>query len=219
MTDTPPTSERASRRFLRTPSLGAFGGVLLFFGASSFGDTPDTRDSTTQVADYFTTNRTCVFVGCVLFALGLLGLLAVGARIGALIDAGGEPSIGRFVQSTATVAATLMLGTMVLIDASLSYVIGQEVPDMAKGLFELTLVATPIVALVLAGLVGGTAVGMLRTGVGRRWFMILSAAMAAVLVVSSVSFARSGPLSPDVQQQVMLLCLVVWLMLSGRGSR
>ena len=73
-----------------------------------------------------------------------------------------------------------------------AYVIGEEVPDMAKGFFELTLVATPIVALVLAGLVGGTALGMLRTGVGRRWFMILSGAMCIVHVVSGVSFAHSG---------------------------
>jgi hypothetical protein len=195
------------------------GGVLLFLGASSFGDTPDTRDNTAQVADYFTTNRTSVFVGCVLFALGLMALLAVGARVASLIDAGGAPAIGRFVQSVATVAVTLMLGTIVLIDASLSYVIGQEVPDMAKGFFEFTLVATPVIALVLAGFVGGTALGMSRTGIGRRWFAILSAVLAVVLAVSAVSFAHSGPFSPDVQQQVMLFSLVVWLLLSGRGMR
>jgi hypothetical protein len=219
MTETPQPPERPARHFLRAPSLGVVSGVLLFLGASSFGDTPDTRDTTTQVADYFTTNRTSVFVGCVLFAIGLLALVAVGARISCLIDAGGEPGIGRFVLSTATVAATLMLGTIVLIDASLSYVIGVEAPDMAKGLFELTLVATPIVALVLAGLIGATALGLFRTGIGRRWFAILSGALAVVLVVSGVSFARSGAFSPDVQQQVMLFCLVVWLMLSGRGMR
>ena len=207
------------RRALMAPSVGVIGGVLLFFGASSFGDTPDTRDTTTQVADYFNNNRTSVFVGCVLFTLGLLALLAVGAKVASMIDAAGEPSIGRFVQSTATVAATLMLVTIVLIDASLSYVIGQEAPDIAKGLFELTLVATPIVSLVLAGLVGGTALGMVRTGIGRRWFAILSGALAVVLVVGGVSFAHSGPFSPDVQQQVMLLSLVVWLLLSGRGTR
>jgi hypothetical protein len=207
------------RRFRRAPGLGVVGGVLLYLGASSFGDTPDTRDTTTQVADYFTTNRTSVLVGCVLFALGLLALLAVAARISSLIDAGGEPGIGRFVQSAATVAATLMLGTIVLIDASLSYVIGEEAPDMAKGLFELTLVATPIVAFILAGFIGAAAFGLFRTGIGRRWFAIVSGAMAVVLVVSGVSFAHSGPFSPDVQQQVMLLVLVVWLMLSGRGTR
>ena len=219
MSETLQSGEPAPRRRLRVPGFGVFAGMLLLFGASSFGDTPDTRDITRQVADYFTTNRTSVLVGCVLFALGLLGLLAVGAKIAVLIDAGGEPGIGRFIQSTATVAATLMLSTIVLIDASLSYVIGEEVPDMAKGLFELTLVATPVVALILAGLLGGTAVGMRRTGVGRRWFMILSAAMAALLAVTAVSFARSGPFSPDVQQQTMLFSLVVWLVLSGRGTR
>ncbi len=219
MTSAERTTGASSRRFLRPPSLGIVGGVTLYLGASSFGDTPDTRDTTTQVADYFTTNRASVLVGCVLFALGLLALLAVAARISSVIDAGGEPGIGRFVQSAATVAATLMLGTIVLINASLSYVIGEEAPDMAKGLFELTLVATPIVALILAGLFGGTALGLFRTGIGQRWFAILSGAMAVVLVVSGVSFAHAGPFSPDVQQQVMLLALVVWLLLSGSGTR
>ncbi len=111
-----------------------------------------------------------------------------------------------------------MLGTIVLIDATLSYVIGQEVPDMAKGFFELTLVATPIVALVLAGLFGATAFGLHRTGAGRRWFVILSLVLALVNVVGAASFARSV-FSPDVQQQIMLFSLVVWLVLSGRGTR
>ncbi len=219
MSDTVQSIDSASRRRLRAPGLGVWAGLLLLFGASSFGDTPDTRDTTAQVADYFTTNRTSVFIGCVLFGLGLLGLLAVGARIAVLIEAGGQPGIGRFVQSTATVAATLMLGTIVLIDASLSYVIGEEVPGMAKGFFELTLVATPVVALTLAGLLGGTALGLHRTGVGRRWYIILSTAIAVLLAVSAVSFARSGLFSPDVQQQTMLFSLVVWLVLSGRGTR
>lgn len=74
-------------------------------------------------------------------------------------------------------------------DAVVGYVIGDEAPDMAKGLFELTLVATPLIALAVAHLVG------------------------------AVSFAHSGPFSPDVQQQVYLFSLVVWLLTSGRGLR
>ena len=99
------------------------GGVLVFSGASALGDTPDTRDTTAQVASYFRTNRTTVFVGCVLFGL------------------------------------------------------------MAKGLFELTLVATPLIALALAGLVGGTALGLARASSGRRWFVILSTAIAVAHLV------------------------------------
>ena len=195
------------------------GGVLVFLGASSLGDTPDTRDTTAQVASYFRTNRTTVFVGCVLLGLGLLAVLAVCARIATLLDATGQAGIARFVQSAGTVAATLMLATVVLINASLSYVIGDEAPDMAKGLFELTLVATPLIALALAGLVGGTALGLARASSGRRWFVILSTAIAVAHLVGAVSFARSRPFSPDVQQQVYLLSLVVWLLASGRGLR
>ena len=98
---------------VRAPGLGVISGILLFLGASSFGDTPDTRDSTAKVADYFTTNRTS----------------------------------------------------------------------------------------------------------GRRWYTIVSVVIAVLLTVSACSFARSGPFSPDVQQQLMLLSLVVWLVLSGQGTR
>ena len=144
---------------------------------------------------------------------------AVCARIATVLDATGQAGIARFVQSAGTVAATLMLATVVLINASLSYVIGDEAPDMAKGLFELTLVATPLIALALAGLVGGTALGLARASSGRRWFVILSTAIAVAHLVGAVSFAHSGPFSPDVQQQVYLFSLVVWLLTSGRGLR
>jgi hypothetical protein len=40
---------------------------------------------------------------------------------------------------------------MLLIYAALSYVIGADVPEMAKGFFELTLVMSPIVAVVSCG--------------------------------------------------------------------
>ena len=201
------------------PGPGAIGGVLLFLGLSSFGDTPDTRDTTTQVAQYFTTNRASVFVGCVLFGLGLLCLLAVSGRIGTLLDAAGQASIGRLVQSAGTVAVTLFFAAMLLVYASLSYVIGTEVPDMAKGFFELTLLTTPILALPLAALVGGTAVGLRRAGLGRLWFLILSAVAVVALLVAACSYARSGSFSPDVQQQVVVLSLIVWLVASRRGVR
>lgn len=90
---------------------------------------------------------------------------------------------------------------------------------MAKGLFELTLVATPLISLALAGLVGGTALGLARAGSARRWFVILCTAITVVHLVGAASFAHSGPFSPDVQQQVYLLSLVVWLLASGRGLR
>ena len=90
---------------------------------------------------------------------------------------------------------------------------------MAKGLFELTLVATPLISLALAGLVGGTALCLARAGSARRWFVILCTAITVVHLVGAASFAHSGPFSPDVQQQVYLLSLVVWLLASGRGLR
>ena len=86
-------------------------------------------------------------------------------------------------------------------------------------MFELTLVAAPLISRALAGLVGGTALGLARTASGRRWFVILCTAITALQLVGAASFAHSGPFSPDVQQQVYLLSLVVWLFASGRGLR
>ena len=64
------------------------------------------------------------------------------------------------------------------------------------GVFELTLVATPLISLALAGLVGGTALGLAPTASARRWFVILCTAIAVVHLVGAASFAHSGPFSP-----------------------
>ena len=217
---TVPTSRRVAHSGrLRAPGFGIAGALLLWLGASSFGDTPDTRDTTTAVAHYFTTNRTNVLVGAALFGAGLLCLLAVSSRVAAQLECAGQPVIGRFAHSAATIAVAMLLGTVVLIDAGLSYVIGAEAPETAKGLFELTLMATPIAGLALAASTGAIAIGLVRSRSRRRWFCALTGATAVVLAVTACSFAESGPFSPDVQQQVLLTVLVVWLAASPRSQR
>ena len=216
VTTTHPVTQ--SRR-VRAPGFGIAGAVLLWLGASSFGDTPDTRETTAAIADYFIANRTNVLVGAVLFGAGLLCLLAVSSRVAAQLESAGQPGIGRFAHGAATISVAMLLGTVVLIDAGLSYVIGAEAPDAAKALFELTLVATPIAGLALAASMGAIAIGLVRSGSGRRWFRALTGAAAVAFAVTACSFAASGPFSPDVQQQVLLMVLVVWLAASGRGRR
>jgi len=93
--------------------------------------------------------------------------------------------------------------------------VGAEAPESAKALFELTLVATPVLALPLATLPAVVSYAVLRDGMAPRWFGALSALAAVALAVPAVGFARSGPLSPDVGQQILFATLSIWLVVAG----
>jgi hypothetical protein len=67
----------------------------------------------------------------------------------------------------------------------------------------------------MAMLPAAVSYAVLRTGVAPRWFGALSAVAAVALAVPSVGFARSGPLSPDVGQQILFATLSIWLVLAG----
>ncbi len=208
-----------SRR-LRAPGFGIAGAVLLWVGASSFGDTPDTRETTAAVAHYFTTNRTNVLVGAVLFGAGLLCLLAVSSRVAAQLESAGQPGIGRFAHGA---------GDDLRRDAPRHRRAdrrGAQLRDRRRstGYRQGTVRAHPgghadRRPRVLAAFMGAIAIGLVRSGSGRRWFPALTGAAAVAFAVTVCSFAASGPFSPDVQQQVLLTVLVVWLGASGRGRR
>ena len=114
---------------------------------------------------------------------------------------------------------TMVAGAWLLMNATLAYVVGAEAPAMAKGLFELTLVATPVGSLAFAVSLGAVTVGLARSDTASRRSLIVTSLASVVLAVSAASYAASGPFSPDVQQPIMLLALVVWMILSGFGQR
>jgi hypothetical protein len=169
----------------------------LFLGLGMLGDTPDTRDSSDQVAQYFVDHSSSV-----LTAVVLLGITAVAL----VVFATSLPS--RLTQSATTVVVTVMLTALALPYAALAYVVGAEAPESAKALFELTLVATPIIALPLALLMGSVASATRRD---HPRFAVASLACVVVLVVAAASFAQHGVLSPDVQQQVVFQSFIAWL--------
>ena len=193
--------------------------IGLVLGFSFFGDTPDTRDTSAEVATWFVDHRTAVFVGVVLTGIGLMGLVAVGAREAELVDGAGQPRVGRVIQAGATLVAAIVALGVLLPFAGLAYVIGSDDPGSAKAIFDLTLVSTPIVAVPAAVLLGAVALGGFRWGTSRRWFAALSAVGAAVMAVAACSFAASGPTSPYVQQSVVFEVLVVWLVAEGIARR
>ena len=190
-------------------------GLTLQVAASGLGDTPDTRDTTEQIAAYFDDHRTEIFVSVVLFTLGalLLGWFAV--RVRDRLAGGGYPELGTVALVGTLLGLAVLMSGMVLMYAALSYVVGTEAPDSAKALFELTLVATPVLALPLATLPGAAAWAVLRRRVAPLWFGALSTLAAVLLAIPSVGFARSGPLSPDVGQQILFATLSIWLVVAG----
>jgi hypothetical protein len=198
---------RALRR--RAPPLGIGVAVLLWVGASGFGDTPDTRDTNQQVVEYFLSRRNDIFVAVVLVGLGLLGFVVVACQLAERVTHS-EGTLGRVVQSTAVVSVAFM-APLLLVPATLSYVVSAEAPAMAKGLFELTLVSMVIAAVPLAVLASTTAVAWRRAGTGQGWFTVMSAIVALGFTVGACSFAARGFFSPDVQQQAVLTLMVVWV--------
>jgi hypothetical protein len=189
--------------------------LTLQVAVSGLGDTPDTRDSTREIAAWFEEHRTDVFVSVVLFTLGalLLGWFAV--RVRDRLAAAGFPELGTVALVGTLLGLAVLMCGMVLMYAALAYVVGAEAPESAKALFELSLVATPVLALPLATLPGAAAWAVLRTGVAPRWFGALSTLAAVLLAIPSVGFARSGFLSPDVGQQILFATLSIWLLIAG----
>ena len=125
--------------------------VALFVGLGLLGDTPDTRDSSGQIASYFVAHSTSVLAAAVLLGVAVAALLVFAASLG-----------NRVSQSAATVVATVMLTALVLPYVALAYVVGAEASDAAKPIFEITLAATPVLALPLALLVASTGLAAVR---------------------------------------------------------
>jgi len=193
--------------------------IGLMAGLSALGDTPDTRASTETIAAYFVNHHTSVLVGAVLMATAACALLVFGAS---LVERWASNGVnGRTLQSATTLMASLIFVLMVTVYVVLTYVVGSEAPDSAKPLFEMSLVATPVIAVVLALFYAATALATLR-GDARRWFAYLTAALSPIMMMSAMSFAARGPFSPDVQQQVVFETLIAWLVTAsivlGRSS-
>lgn len=197
-----------NRRVMRWS--GLFAAVALLVGLGMLGDSPDTRDSTESIAAYFVAHSGSVLTGVVLIALSVTSFAVFASALAERFARVGQPTAGRVVQTMSTLVAGMMLMTMIVIYAALAYVVGAEEPASAKGIYEVTLVATPIAAAPMAVLYATTAWVTLRTAM-RRWLGWLSAALTVVLLGSIVSWAARGAFSPDVQQQVVFQTFFVWL--------
>ena len=200
-------------------ALGILGGVGLGVGASAFGDAPDPRRSTEEIAAYFVAHGSDVFIGVVLVGLSLMAVLGVTSRVAVLLDRADRRAAARLVSMAMTAAVTVAVAGMLLPDAALSYVIGAESPSGAKPAFVLTILTASVIAVPLATAFATIAVCAWQTRVTSRWFACVTGIAALAFVVSACSYARSDAFSPDVQQQVVFQTLIIWMLVSGFGIR
>lgn len=187
--------------------LGVLAGVLFLFSFGALGDTPDTRDTASETAGWFVQHRNNVFESVFAMTLAVAALIWFMAALARSLD-GLARSV---VLSAGTLTAAVVLLGNGLIYAALSYVIASDSPSAAKALFEMTLVAVNVTGIGIALLVGATAT--MRTL--PSWIRWVSAAVAAVTAASGAALRSSGPLSPDVAQQIVWQAFVVWLILVG----
>jgi len=196
-----------------------FTAVVLLVGISALGDAPDTRNSTEQIARYFSVHNNSIYFCAVCVTVAMGGLLVFAAFVAQTIDGAGASVLASVARSTSVVVATGVIIAMALMYATLAYVIGPESPGSAKALFELTLVVVPLLAVPIGMLIGVVALAVFRNGVGRPWFGVLSIVAVVVCAIGACGFAEHGLFSPDVQQQVVFQVLIVWLIASVWGLR
>ena len=84
-------ARRLARRFGDPAIVTA---LLILFGPSAFGDTPDTRDTNQFMADWFVTKRTSVMVGATILALGLLAFLWFVGTVSSRLERAGHRDAG-----------------------------------------------------------------------------------------------------------------------------
>jgi hypothetical protein len=200
------------RRLASVPVVAA---VALNVSLGQFGDTPDPRSTTADIAAYFTRHRVDVFIGIVLLGAALMTLIVVVSGLAADLHAAARPTAARVAQSSATLGIGVIVVGVIVPYAALSYIVGAEAPDSAKAVFVSTILTTPVAAVPIATCLGAIAVGSRRARLGPSWFVWVTGATAAVMAVTGCSFARAGAFSPDVQQQVLFLLLFVWLACCG----
>ena len=193
----------------RRPWAALASGIALDAGLSLFGDTPDTRDPSADVAIYFVTHRTTILAGVAVTGAALMVFLWSMASMSERL-AGEHKVAGRFALSAATVFATLVIATMLVPYAALSYSVAATSPALASSLFQITLVTAPLIAAPLAALM--IAVGFAgRARTTKTWLSIASIVGGTSLLASASAFAARGLMSPDVQQQIVFGITTLWL--------
>ena len=98
---------------------------------------------------------------------------------------------------------------------TLAYEVAGSSPEATKAVFVGIILAVPVLGAGLVALLGGLAVGALRTDLVARWLAVASVGGAVASSLALVSFGQRDLFSPDVQQQITGNILVPWPLLVG----
>jgi MFS family permease len=188
--------------------------LLTSMGLSGVGDAPDPHDSSASTAAHFLAKHDDVLTAA---AFGLVAAALVGAFLLGLarrLVRAGAPSAAVGVGVGAAFVAMYFAG-LHAVYTSLSAYVAEASPEAAKGLFVLTIMATPAFGAAIALVLGSAALGAWRSGSLPAWWCGITAGAALLAVVAVGSYADSGWFYPDVQQQVVGNILLLWLLVTS----
>jgi hypothetical protein len=207
-------SKPKRRADLLLPAVGVLAVTLSAVALSGVGDAPDPHDPASAVTVHFVAVHDDVLVAA---PIGYLGAtLMVGFLLGLrhrFVRGIFSPAASVIASSAAVVG--LYFAALHVVYTTLAYQIAASSPEAAKAVFVLTILAVPVLGVVVAVLVATLAWLAWRTGSMPRWWCFLSAAGAALSAFAAVSYEDSGFFSPDVQQQVVGNVLFVWILLAA----
>lgn len=104
---------------------------------------------------------------------------------------------------------TYLVGLEVVF-TSLAYQVAGSSAEGTKTLFTLTILASPVFGLATAALLGGAAVGGVRSGLLPHWWAGVSGLGALTASTAVVALGDGGLLYPDGQQQTVFAVLGLW---------
>jgi hypothetical protein len=201
----------AATRLLR--AVGAAAIILLVATVPGVGHPPHPLEPAQRMADHFAAVRGSVLM---VAPFGFVGAAALGAFFGILaarLKKFGEAASGSVV-TAAGAGVVAYFAFMHFAYTLISYALATESAATSKALFVATIMAVPILGASVALALAASAVGLNRIGAAQRWWTIMTGIGAAVASVAVGSYQPSGFFSPDVQQQVVFVVLVVWLLIT-----
>jgi hypothetical protein len=201
-------------------------GTLLLQGAmSAVGDTPDPHDGAASMAAYFSAHRADVLRAAPFGYLGAVLLLSFALALAERLTDAGQRGAATAVRAGGVGLVGYLVGLEVVV-TSLAYQVAGSSAEGTKALFTLTILASPLFGLAAAALLGGAAVGGVRSGLLPRWWGVVSGLGALTAATAVAAFGDGGLLYPDGQQQTVFAVLGVWtlvtcsvLLLSRRARR
>lgn len=200
--------------------LAALGGVgfVVFFvvGMLLPGTPPAVDDSATEVASFFTDNRSAVLAGTFLIGIGVLSMLwFVGSLVHAIREAG-ESRLA--VTALAAFVLAFTIGAIAaLTRAGLAFSIaGLVEPTETLALFHMTVLMDTLGGILFAGFffaVGGAAV---RTNVLPSAWGWVTGLLGLLFAITATAWSRDGFWSPTGEWVIVVnLAFVIWVVVTS----